>query len=256
MILAIDAGNTMTKFGLFDKSRLTALHKTATKTEKTSDDWSFFILNALLANGKTSGDITGVIISSVVPQIDAYLGEACEKALNISPIFVSHRVKTGIVLDTDDPSEVGADRICAAQAAAHYHGKPVIVANFGTATCYDLVDERGHFCAAVTSPGLKTAAESLWGKAARLDKVELKAPESILARNTNDSLQAGVVYGCVGQTEYIINKLKEASGCGNAVVVGCGGYSDIIATHTDVIDIIDKDLIMKGLLLIYDENRA
>ena len=122
MILAIDAGNTMTKFGLFDKSRLTALHKTATKTEKTSDDWSFFILNALLANGKTSGDITGVIISSVVPQIDAYLGEACEKALNISPIFVSHRVKTGIVLDTTF-LRIGVSKSQYRFRSRHFHGK-------------------------------------------------------------------------------------------------------------------------------------
>ncbi|MBR5996309.1 MAG: type III pantothenate kinase [Eubacteriaceae bacterium] len=254
MILCVDAGNTMIKFALYDGDVKKAACRTLTKAEKTGDDLGFFILDFFRANGISPAETEGIIVSSVVPGVVGQMETACEQYLKKTPLFVSADIQTGLTIATDDPKEMGADRICAAAAAAEYYGCPVVIANFGTATCYDMVDSGRNFCAAVTSPGLRTSAESLWDKAALLGEVKIKAPGSFLSKNTTDSLQAGLVYGTVGQAEYIINGMKKEAGELAAKVVACGGYADIVAPLTRIIDHVDDDLVFKGLRLIYEKN--
>ena len=156
---------------------------------------------------------------------------------------------------TENPRQVGSDRIVDAVAAYTLHGGPVIVLDFGTATTYDVVGIDGTFEAGVTAPGIRTSAQALWGGAAMLPAIEIKKPDSIMAKETISSMQAGLVFGQIGQTEYIVNRIKEESGYMDAKVVATGGLGKIIAAETDVIDIYDSQLTLKGLRIIYEKNR-
>ena len=156
---------------------------------------------------------------------------------------------------TENPRQVGPDRIVDAVAAYTLHGGPVIVLDFGTATTYDVVGVDGTFEAGITAPGIRTSAQALWGEAAMLPAIEIKKPDSILAKETITSMQAGLVYGQIGQTEYIVNKIKEEAGYADAKVVATGGLGKLIAAETDVIDIYDSQLTLKGLRIIYEKNR-
>lgn len=200
-------------------------------------------------------DIKDVIIASVVPDIMHSLTSGIIKYLNIKPIIVSAGIKTGIRIVTENPKEIGPDRIVDAVAGYEQYGGPIIVVDFGTATTYDLIGEKGTFEAGITAPGIETAGRSLWGGAAMLPAIEIRKPKSILAQETISSMQAGLVYGAIGQTEYIVQKIKEESGYGNIKVVATGGLGKIIADETDCIDIYDPDLTLTGLRLIYNKNR-
>lgn len=158
----------------------------------------------------------------------------------------------GIRVATESPAQVGADRIVDAVSAYTMYGGPVIVVDFGTATTYDLVLEDGSFVAGVTAPGIQTCASALWGAAAKLPKFEIVKPDSILARETITSMQAGVVYGYIGQTDYIIRQMIKESGLDNIKVVATGGLGKIIADELSLIDIYDKNLTLHGLRLIYE----
>lgn len=177
------------------------------------------------------------------------------KYFNRQPIIVGPGIKTGIRLSCDNPREIGPDRIVDAVGAYELYGGPVIVMDFGTATTYDLILKEGVFTAGITSPGLATSARSLWSDAAKLPEIEIAKPKSILAKNTITSMQAGLVYGYIGQTEYIIKKIKEEAGIENIRTVATGGYGRLIAENTDSIQIYDSELTLKGLQLIYAKNR-
>lgn len=200
-------------------------------------------------------DIKDVIIASVVPDIMHSLTSGIIKYLNIKPIIVSAGIKTGIRIVTENPKEIGPDRIVDAVAGYEQYGGPIIVVDFGTATTYDLIGEKGTFEAGITAPGIETAGRSLWGGAAMLPAIEIRKPKSILAQETISSMQAGLVYGAIGQTEYIVQKIKEECGYDNIKVVATGGLGKIIADETDCIDIYDPDLTLTGLRLIYNKNR-
>ena len=164
-------------------------------------------------------------------------------------------LKTGIKVVTEDPRAIGEDRIVDAVAAYEKYGGPVLVLDFGTATTYDLVLKDGEFAAGITAPGIRISSEALWTKTAKLPNIEIKKPKSILAQETISSMQAGLVYGQIGQTEYIIRKVKEESGIEDMKVVATGGLGRIIADETDAIDIYDSALTLDGLRLIYEKNR-
>ena len=161
----------------------------------------------------------------------------------------------GLKIKTENPKQVGADRIVDAVAAYTLHGGPVIVIDYGTATTYDVVGADGTFEAAVIAPGIRTSAQAMWNQAAMLPAVEIKKPESILAKETISCMQAGIVFGQIGQTEYIVKKIKEESGYVDAKVVASGGLGKIIANETDIIDVYDPQLTLKGLRMIYDKNK-
>ena len=200
-------------------------------------------------------EIDAVIVSSVVPDIMHSLGSAIIKYFHIKPLIVSPNLETGLQINTENPKDTGPDRIVDAVAAYEKYGGPVIVIDFGTATTYDVVSEKGVFEGGVISPGIRTSARALWGGASMLPEIEIKKPESILAKETVSSMQGGLVFGYIGQTEYIVNKIKKA-GFADAKVVATGGLGNIIVSETDVVDIYDPELTLEGLRIIYEKNKG
>ncbi|MBE5947122.1 MAG: type III pantothenate kinase [Lachnospiraceae bacterium] len=254
MLFAIDVGNTNITVGLFDGERLVNTFRMTTGISRTSDEYGIMFGNWLNIKGFMLKDITAVIISSVVPKVMHSLTSGIIKYLDITPIIVAPGIKTGINVTIPNPKALGADRLVDAVAAYELYGGPVIVVDFGTATTHDLVLADGSFHSGVTSPGIRLAASALWTGAAKLPEIEIKKPDSILAKDTVSSMQAGVFYGYIGQTEYIIKKMKEASGLGDIKVVATGGLGKLISENSDGIDVYDPNLTLQGLRLIYEKQ--
>lgn len=254
MVLTVDIGNTNITIGMFEKDKVVATFRMTTNIVRTSDEYGIFIREALRAKG-FDGEVEGVIISSVVPNIMYSFENGIIKYFNTKPICVGVGTKTGIRIEARNPQEVGADRIVDAVAAYDLYGGPVLVIDYGTATTFDVVSEEGAFIAAITCPGIKLAANALGSGTAKLPEIEIKKPESILAKDTITSMQAGLVYGYIGQTEYIINRVKQELGVEKMHVVATGGLGKIIADETKLIDVYDQDLTLYGLKLIYNKNK-
>ena len=255
MLLVIDAGNTNITLGIFSEDKISGTFRMKAKQPRTSDEYGITLRELVERHGIEGEQITDVIIASVVPDIMHSLGSAIIKYFGVKPMVVSAGIKTGIRIVTENPRQVGADRIVDAVAAYTLYGGPVIVVDFGTATTYDIVGADGTFEAGVIAPGIRTSAQALWGEADMLPAIEIKKPASILAKETISAMQGGLVYGQIGQTEYIINQLKKESGYENAKVVATGGLGKIIAAETDTIDVYDPQLTLKGLHIIYQKNR-
>ncbi len=255
MLLVIDVGNTNITLGVFNGETLLGTCRMMTKLQRTSDEYGIVLKEMIEHQGVLATDIDACIVASVVPDVMHSLGSAMIKYFDVKPLVVSAGIKTGIRIMTENPKQVGADRIVDAVAAYTLHGGPVIIIDFGTATTYDLVGPEGTFEAAVIAPGIRTSAQALWNQAAMLPVVEIKTPDSILGKETIPCMQAGIVYGQVGQTEYIVKKMREESGYTNAKVIASGGLGKIIAQETDIIDIYDPQLTLKGLWLLYEKNK-
>ena len=254
MLFAIDVGNTNITIGLFDKNKLLKQFRMITKNKKTSDEYGVFLGELLGLNGYKRSDITDVIIASVVPDVMHSLTSGIIKYFDVNPVIVAPGIKTGIKLAVPNPKELGADRIVDAVAAYEIYGGPAIVIDFGTATTHDLILEDGSLFAGVTSPGIRLAANALWTGTAKLPEVEIKKVDKILGRDTVSSMQAGIYFGYVGQTEYIIKKMKEESGIKNLKVIATGGLGKIISDSTDAIDVYNPELTLQGLRLIYEKQ--
>ena len=255
MLLTIDVGNTNITIGLFEEETLFGKFRMTTKINRTSDEFGFTICDLIIHKNIKPDDIHAVIIASVVPDVMHFLVSGVETYLGITPMVVSAGVKTGIKIATANPKEIGSDRIVDAVGARELADGPLIVVDFGTASTYDLIGPEGTFEAGITAPGIEMAAKSLWGGAAMLPAIEIKKPDSILAKETITSMQAGLIYGAIGQTEYIIKKIKEESGYHNAKVIATGGLGKIISKETDSIDIYSKNLTLNGLRIIYNKNK-
>jgi type III pantothenate kinase len=255
MLLVIDAGNTTTELGIFDQDQLIGTFRYITKIKRTSDELGIMYQNFLAMKKLVFSDFDAVIISSVVPDINYTLTSVIVKYFNVTPMMVGPGIKTGIRVQTENPKEVGADRIVDALAAYELYGGPIIVVNFGTATRFDYVTEDGIFGIAVTSPGIQISADALWYQAAKLPKIEIEKPKSILASNTVTSMQAGLVYGYIGLVEYILKEMQRELGIDHIKTVACGGYAKIIIPNTQSIEIYDPMLTIKGLKLLYDKNK-
>ena len=254
MILTIDVGNTNITFGVYEKEKLKTTFRMTTKLPRTSDEYGILIREMLTANGIKVEEIDGSIIASVVPNIMHALEGAMAKYIGSRPIIVGPGVKTGIKIATENPREIGADRIVDLVAGYEKYGGPVLVLDFGTATTYDLITEDGKFTTGITAPGIRISAKALWEDTAKLPEIEIKKPKSILAGETISSMQAGLVYGQIGQTEYIIAQVKKETGLDNLLVVATGGLGRIIADETDAINVYDPQLTLDGLRLIYERN--
>lgn len=255
MLLVIDVGNTNITLGVFEQETLTVSYRITTKVVRTSDEFGMLLLSLLQAKDIDKKSIDDVIIASVVPNIMHSLRNGIYKYFGIMPVIVGTGMKTGIRVTTANPKEVGADRIVDLVAAYEIYGGPALVIDFGTATTYDLITEDGCFTAGITSPGIKICANALWNDTARLPEIEIKKPESILAKDTVTSMQAGLVYGYIGQTEYIIRKVKEESQLPDLKVIATGGLGRIIADETDMITVYDPNLTLKGLMLLHKKQK-
>ncbi|MCR4843123.1 MAG: type III pantothenate kinase [Eubacterium sp.] len=254
MLLALDIGNTNITGAIFDGDEMMATFRMTTKVPRTSDEFGMMITNLIEKNKIKPHAITDIIVASVVPKINYSLGSALIKYFNITPITVEPGIKTGIRLDAYNPRQVGSDRIVDAVAAYTLYGGPVIVVDFGTATTYDLVTEEGSFTGGVTAPGAQSAASSLWNLTAQLPEVQIVKPTTVIAKDTVSSMQAGIYYSQIGQTEAIIRELKRESGKNDIKVVATGGLGGLITEGTDIIDIYDPALTMKGLKIIFDKQ--
>lgn len=254
MILTIDVGNTNITCGVFDEDVIVASFRITTKMPRTSDEYGMILYNLLEQNNIQPMDIGDAIICSVVPNVMHSLRGGLVKYFHITPIIVEAGIKTGIRIVTPNPQQIGADRIVDAVGAYEIYGGPVLVIDFGTATTYDFVDESGAFLGGITAPGIRISAKALSEDAAKLPEIEIKKPESILGKDTITSMQAGIVYGQIGQTEYIINKVKEEVGLENVKTVVTGGMGRIIANETTCIDIYDPNLTLKGIYRVYKKQ--
>ena len=254
MVLVIDVGNTNITFGVYKKTELVTTFRMMSNVSRTSDEYGMMITALLDNNGVPKEKIDGAIIASVVPNLMHALTGAVAKYLKVKPMVVGPGTKTGIKIVTENPREIGADRIVDAVGAYEKYGGPVLVLDFGTATTYDLVTDKGEFAAGITAPGIKISAKALWNDTAKLPEIEIKKPKSILAQETISSMQAGLVYGQIGQTEYIIKCVKEESGFDNLKVVSTGGLGRLISDETDMIDVYDSALTLDGLRIIYEKN--
>ena len=254
MLLTIDVGNTNINFAVYDKDEEKVFYSLTTKIARTSDEFLVWIANLMGANGLKGSDIEGSIIASVVPGVNDALSKAVTTLTGRPPMQVGPGLKTGIRIKLANPKEVGADRIVDLVAVNELYGGPAMVIDYGTAITYDLLEADGTFRYGLTCPGIRISANALWNDTAKLPEIEIKLPESILANDTISSMQAGLLYGCIGQTEYIIRRVKEEAGLSQMKVIATGGLGQIIADATDMIDVYDRKLTMKGLLAIYKKN--
>lgn len=255
MILVIDVGNTNITYGVYRGKELVSTFRMTTKQARTSDEYGMSIMELLRINSVEKEDLEGTIIASVVPNVMHSLTGAVTRYLKTPPLIVGPGVKTGIRVVTENPRQIGADRIVDAVAAYEIYGGPVLVLDFGTATTYDLVSEDGSFVACIIAPGIRISAKALWEGTAKLPEVEIKKPKSILAQETISSMQAGLIYGQIGQTEYIVSQVKKASGYDNLKVVATGGLGRLISEETESIQYYNSTLTLDGLRMIYEKNR-
>ncbi|MCL2719264.1 MAG: type III pantothenate kinase [Lachnospiraceae bacterium] len=255
MILTIDVGNTNINCGLFAESGLITTFRLTSRQACTSDEYGAALVDLLRINSIGKSDITGTIIASVVPGVMHALVGAITRYIGNSPLIMGPGVKTGIRITSENPREIGPNRIATVVAGYELYGGPLLVLDFGTATTYDLVTADGCFGIGITAPGLGISAKAMWEKTARLPEVEIRKPKSILAKETISSIQAGLVYGQIGQTEYIINQVKKETGYTNLKVVATGGIGRIIAEETDAIQIFNSYLTLEGLRIIYHKNK-
>lgn len=254
MILTLDIGNTNIKAGVFNGPELVDYWRISTDRTKSSDEYGILLLN-LFAHSKIDPAVDGIVMSSVVPTINFTIEHMCSNYFNQTPMQVVPGIKTGINLKYENPRELGSDRIVNAVAAYELYGGPCIFIDFGTATTFGVVSERGEFLGGAICPGIKLASEALTERTSRLPKIELVKPESVIGRNTVSNMQSGLVYGFIGQVTYLIDCMKRELGAPDAKVIATGGMSRLIASGTDAIDEIDGLLTLKGLRIIYERNQ-
>ncbi|AIY80262.1 type III pantothenate kinase [Clostridium botulinum] len=256
MILLVDAGNTNIVLGVYKDKKYIASWRISTEGNKTSDEYSIQIMQLLNLNNLNPEDVKGIIVSSVVPNIMHSLENMLRRCFGQEPIIVGPGIKTGINIKYDNPKEVGADRIVNAVAAFEIYKRPVIIIDFGTATTFCSVTENGDYLGGCICPGLRISADALFERAAKLPRVELEVPKKVICKNTVSSIQSGVLFGYIGQVEYIVKKMKEEMNDGiEPYVIATGGLANLIANETDAIDEVDSDLTLEGLKILYQKNR-
>ena len=254
MLLAVDIGNTITTLGVFEDEALKATWHTATVIHRTADEHAILLLNLLYNQGLDAHDIQEVVLCSVVPPLTSIYEEMFQRHLNISPLIVAAGVKTGVRICMDNPKEVGADRIVDAAAAHHLYGGPVIIVDLGTGTTFDTVSESGDYLGGAIAPGMGVAAEAMFQRATMLPHVELARPGHVIGTNTIDAMKSGIVFGYVALVEGMVARIQKELGT-KTKVVATGGYAELIAKETKVIDEVNPDLTLIGLRLVYQMNK-
>ncbi len=253
MLLAVDVGNTNVAFALFDGERLAADWRVTSHRERTADEVAVELRQLFSLRGLELSVVTGVVISSVVPNLNAALIEASRRYLKHEPVMVGPGVKTSVRIRAENPKEVGADRIANALAAYTKYGGPVVVIDFGTAVTYDAINADGDYLGGAIAPGVEISLDALVSQTAMLRRVEPVAPDSVIGRNTVTSIQSGLVWGFVAQVEGMVARMVKELG-GSARVIATGGQASLVAGLTHVIEATDPLLTLEGLRLIYLQN--
>ena len=254
MLLVIDVGNTNIVLGVYKDTELLDHWRISTDRQRTTDEYGVLIRELFYLNDLRADDINAIIISSVVPTVVPTLERMCQRYFGLSPLLIGPGVKTGMDIRYDNPREVGADRIVNAVAAYEKYGGPVIIVDFGTATTFCAVDAKGVYLGGSICPGIGISTEALVQRTAKLPRIELKRTDSVICRNTIESMQAGVFYGFVGQVEGIVSRMRRELDM-SARVVATGGLAVVIAPATKTIDVVEPMLTLEGLRIIYERNR-
>ncbi len=253
MLLVIDVGNTHTVLGVYEGEKLLHHWRVWTDREKTSDEYGILIRNLYDGSHFSSREINAIAIASVVPPLTPTIIDLCEQYFGITPLVVGPGMKTGISIKMDNPKEVGADRIVNAVAAFTRHRKACIVVDFGTATTFDYVSENGDYMGGVIAPGANISAEALFRQASKLPRVEIAKPATVIGKNTVSAMQSGIFFGYIALVEGIIDRMKKEIRH-ETLVIATGGLARTIASESPRIDVIDENLTLDGLRIIYERN--
>ncbi|MDQ6826141.1 MAG: type III pantothenate kinase [Candidatus Eremiobacteraeota bacterium] len=255
MLLAIDVGNTETKLGCFQRGsdRLIRTWRVTTEQRRTGDEYGVFLTQLFATEGLDCGQVGAIVIASVVPKLEQVLADACNRFFQRAPVFFrAHRQGLMPVL-TERPGEVGADLVAAAIGARAMYGKPLIVISYGTATAFVAISPEGAYVGTAIAPGIAISIDALIGRTAKLPQISLRDPGDAIGRDTIASLQSGIVYGFVGQTEALVRRIRSELGQ-SARVVATGGLADVVAGHTNCIDVIDPHVSIQGLRLFVESS--
>jgi len=252
MLLAVDVGNTQTMVGMFEREELQQHWRLATVAERTADEWALIFQGLLGQVGLSFGrNVSGVVMSSVVPRMTQALREMVQRYFHFEPVVVGAG-RTGMPINVDNPREVGADRIVNAIAAFARYGGPVIIVDFGTATTYDAVSEKGEYLGGAIAPGVQISTNALVSGTAQLRNIEFTPPRSVIGRSTVEAIQSGVIYGTAGEVDAIVERMRKE--LGPAPVVATGGVAPAIIEHCSSIDHHEPWLTLEGLLIIFERN--
>lgn len=252
MVLVIDIGNTNTVLGLMDGEQVRHTFRISSAA-RTTDELGCLLMQLFAHRGLTSASVAGAIISSVVPSLLYTVEKACRLYLEVDPLVVGRRLRTGIALRTDNPREVGADRIVNAVAAVHRWGAPVVVVDFGTATTFDCVNRKAEYIGGAIAPGFKISEEALFSKTAKLPRVDIARPANAIGRNTVHAMQSGLFFGYVGLVDGLARRVR-AELDPQAKVVATGGLAALVASESTMIEEVDPHLTLRGLALLYAAN--
>jgi len=254
MLLAIDIGNTEITLGVFEGEELRATWHLATHFHRVADEYAALLMKLLEHRSLKLSDISEIALCCVVPPLLSPFMDMCRRYFNVTPLVVGAGVKTGVRIRMENPREVGADRIVNAAAAHRLYGGPVIITDFGTATTFDVVSKDGDYLGGVIAPGIGTAAEALYTRAAMLPRVELAHPRHVIGTSTTTAMQSGIIYGYIGLVEGIVSRIQKELG-EKTTVVATGGYTELIANETSIINTVNPDITLIGLRLIYHMNQ-
>jgi type III pantothenate kinase len=257
VLLAADVGNTEIVLGVFEGPELRRTWRLSTRAERTSDEIALQLSGLLGQNDLAyPDDLTGFVIASVVPDVTAALRELADRDLSFEPVFVGPGTKTGVPVLTDNPREVGADRVVNALAAFSRFGGPDVVVDFGTSTNFDVVSDKGEFLGGVIAPGMQISATSLFTRTARLTRVDLVPPRSPVGKSTVEAIQSGLIYGTAGEVDGIVERIRAELEAPQATVIATGGLAPVVIPHCRTIDHHEPWLTLEGLRLVHERAGA
>ena len=256
MIFCIDIGNSNIKYAIFDGDKIKGTFRVTSQRNATSDEYGVIVRDLLREAGIPKEEIKGVIMSSVIPSLNYTMEHMCRDYLGVSPLIIGPGVKTGLHVRTDNPKEVGSDIIVDSVSAIKKLGvgKPIIAIDFGTATTFDVISEKGELIGVVISPGIQSALDSLTVSTANLPKIELERPKSVVGKNTTTCMQSGIIFGFAGLVDNIVSKIKQELGREDTRVIATGGLGRVIYKETKTIEYFDDMLTLNGLRHIYEMN--
>lgn len=255
MILTMDVGNTNIKTGIYNGREMVEYVRFSTDMRKTSDEYGLMLMQFLSLKGIGREQIEAAVASSVVPSINFTLVHMCRTYLGFDPLLLGPGVKTGLNIRYDNPREVGSDRIASSVAAYELYGGPSIVIDFGTATTFNVVSAEGEFLGGAIMPGIKLSTEALVANAAKLPRIELIKPDTVINRTTVSNMQAGIIYGYVGAVDNIVTHMRQELNDQSTQVIATGGLSRLISPESKTISRVNGSLTLEGLRIIYERNR-